>query len=630
MLQHIRLLDAAAEGGLYSILLNEQLPGLRNSHPFGHQNYLSGWLLLSLPVLFDSCKKEPIKSFRYLHLLVLLLGGLLLFTLQSRNTILGLLSGAGLVFLWYRGTKTLWLPYFLGGTILLFALLLLLSPRLLQLINVFSPQRLGMWNAAYLTGVEFFPWGCGEGLTPEMLHYFSEKLPYRWPASLQFHQTWLHFWAVGGVLALLGILGLSAWIGYTVLTSKHLGAEERRNLLPSVFALGATFSVMMSDYQWDIYPITLMVMYHVVALARKIQVEVFKSQIHTLYKFLLPATAVFCTLICLTVFPAALRSRALIDQAGRYAEQRKLNEAAAAFEEAYEIFPEAYSLNMAGQLLAQDPSGFEAAAEFFERSLNVWEAQPVAHDFLAEIYIRHSEESSRADEDDYNQLVSKALHHALRFSQIAPEIKGCHMRVASLHLDSDPDQANLAVERELRYHVDYIFPSMWQANQRVVSLEEPFFLWFLSKSYDLESKMERGLAYRQAWSSILGRPAKKDNQHFRELLLNINSRKNEGNGFKLLNEYCLAEGSVDKIDALRRLLIYLVRKPIAAEQAVSFEHFVWKNKISEDCTQQVLLSLTANSKASTFQSIGLLSRHPRSLRVIRLGAGFDTFAVNVF
>ncbi len=621
----IRKLDKAAGGGLFGMLLGEALPTLRNAHPMGHQNYLSGFLLVALPLLAEGVLRGEDRVTRLLSGWALGAGGLVLLTLQSRNTLMGLVSGGVALWIWMgRGRAAPPRRLFVGlGSAAV--LMLLLSPRLWKVLTVFTPARLGIWWAAILTGWRYFPWGCGEGLAPEMLHLLTPELPDRWPAVLQFHQSWLHFWAVAGVPGALGILGLSGWILWRLFEGRSLAPEQRTEGAASVFALGATVSVMVADYQWDVYPITILLMYHLAVLGR-CRREAESSGTRRLF-WLMPSAV--CLATALTVLPAALRSRSAVDAAGLAAERGEVQAAVAEFERAFAHFPEAYSLNMAGQLLARDPGKKDKAMRTFEHSLQVWEAQPVAHDFLAELYFRRSEAAESGSSEARNAL-ERALEHAERVGELAPELRGAHTRVArvALQLGRSKEEVFAALTREMKETPDLMFPAVWQAQPDLAPLQEEFLRYFLSLRPDPGKPEEVIVGRRQAWMLLLGLAPEGRGQPDPEFLKQVERAKRERNSFRLLARVCEAPDEAAADDAARRLLIYLLRQPVNLETARGYR--LAAKELGKGCETGLLLAGQAGFTATSFRGIGILSHHPRSLPMPRPGRVIDSLGARFY
>ncbi len=616
-LQHLRRLDEAAGGGLYALILREDLltlPNLRNSHPTGHPNYNSGFLLLLLPLSFHAFARARDRPTRILGGVALLAGVLVLFTLQSRNTFVGLVAGTFFLFLWARrGTLSFpraLFPVLAGIVLLAFAL----SPRLQQTLTESFSGRLGMWKAAVLTGLHYFPFGCGEGLTPEMLNLFSSQLPDRWPASMQFHQTWLHFWAVGGVLSAIGILLLSVWVLWALFQFGRISPDNRRQALPSVFALAATSCVMLADYQWDIFPITLLLLYHLSQLAQIFPRK--STAARHRWSLLLPALPCIALLVAAFSLPGALRSRNQIDLAGLAAENHDLPSAVVHFEKAFQFFPETYSLNMAGQLLARDPQTHREALRSFERSLALWDAQPVAHDFLAELWFRDSEQATPDSSDARNSL-EKALHHARRLAEISPELGGAHQRVARFAQRLARPEIEIfdALTDDVLRRPDLLFPAIWSAQPEIAPLRDRFLEHFMGLPADPQQRKDDALGARQAWFVELGLVPNDSVNPDPEYRRRVSASRQQRTSFRLLETLCQSPEN-QRAEATRRLLIYLFRQPISLEAAQGFHHSLHDSPLP--CDQAHLLAGQARFEASAFSGIGILARHPRSLPIPRM------------
>jgi len=625
-----RFLDEAAEGGLFNILWSHARPRLRNSHPTGHQNYNSGFLLLALPLLWTGLRS---KSDRLPHLLsASALGGgiLILLTLQSRNTFFGLLLGAGILLLNLRG-RSLRLPgsfWILAPlSILLF---LALSPRILQTLTTFSPGRLGMWKGALLTGQSYFPFGSGEGLTPEMLHFFSHEIGPRWPSSIQFHQTWLHFWAIGGVPSALGILLLTAWTVFRMLTVPR--KDDLHEHAPALFALAATFAVMLADYQWDIYPITLLLLLHLSRLTptsspptSDLQPLTSPSPLRTpQFALLLPPLAALLT--ALSVVPAALRSRAAIDDAGLAVENDELTAAIAHFERANRLFPEPYALNMAGQLLARDPAHHAAAIDTFNRSLALWESQPIAHDFLAELLFRASDEYILTPSERRN-LLQQTLQHARRTAETAPDFRGVHLRHARILLRLEAPHRDIfeILTEDFRHSIDLLLPQIWAHYPELAPLREPFLRHFMALEISPDDQSNAVLGNRQAWVQKLGQDPIGAEIHpdFRE---RVEKSLQLRPSFRLLQSACDAN-QADQAQAFRRLFVFLFRQPLDLN---STQAFLTQTLPPNPTFADFFTVPPLQHQTLRFSGHGIQARHPRSIPLPRLFPAHQTPAHSLF
>jgi len=418
---HWRELDQSAGGGLFSLLRKQGLRQLRNAHPFGHMNYTSGFLLLVLPLLWIP-KYPNQRSLALLRGLATLLGGLVLISLQSRNTLAGLFLGAAAVVYWKsRRKKTLLLQGV--GLLSLLAVFYAASPRFHGRFFQESSARWGVWQLAWNTGVAYFPWGTGEGLAPEVSDQLARTVSAKWPSLLQFHHGWLHLWSAGGILALAGITGLTLWIIVFLLHKAKAQNIGDINPAPSLFALFAYFMVMLSDYQFDLLPLLFLWGLHLGILTVKTDLFTFKLPQSSVRLLLIPA--MIPLIASLTVIPAAYRSRLAMERAGSAWERNDIPAALDAYEDAHAVLGEAYPLTLKAHLLAQNPEQTAEAIRTFERSLAIWPHQIIPLDSLTALWLQKAGQYHQQQNPEQEQhALAQAEAASRQLLRIAPHLSG--------------------------------------------------------------------------------------------------------------------------------------------------------------------------------------------------------------
>jgi hypothetical protein len=601
-LNHARVLDQAAGGGLFDLLLNEKLPQLRNGYPFGHPNYLSGFLLLALPLVLFVWQFSTRASMRWLSLTVMGLGAFTLLSTQSRNALAGLF----LAFLVYvlMGVARKGVPWkWLGGMAVLALLLFLLVPRLSLASFRVSPGRLGIWRAAWWTGMAYFPFGGGEGLTPEMLQKFSKDLPALWGGAMQFHHTGLQVWASGGVLAVLGMCGVlfcALFIGLRTWWSSSI--ETRRRVLPSLCALSATALVMWADYQLDILPIALLVVFHVIFLVG-VPESGERSETPKLPRVLCLAVPLICVLFSLSVVPDAIRSRREVEQAGKAFENGDAEGAVTHYLSAFDAVAEPYALNMAARVLSEDPGSDAQAIELLKKSVDLWEPQGVAHEFLMALYLRQGDHAA-------------AYPHALRRSELTPELRGVYLDLALIghHLGREPHEIESYFVMELLGRGDLLFPAVWRAIPELETYYGPVMQKFISlDASQFSEPMAEMVRKRKVWAHVLDLipPEVPLSDEERAYLQTLDTRSEK---YALLQIYCQSPED-EKVQALQRLLVYVLRQPLNAGAAADIVAVLDPNQA---CAPSLLTMGSVQFKQERLGSIGVNARHPYSIPVFRL------------
>ncbi|MGA0367888.1 MAG: O-antigen ligase family protein, partial [Kiritimatiellia bacterium] len=560
-LAQARQLDEAAGGGIYDLLLQKNLSTLplRNGSPFGHPNYNSGFLLLTLPLLGYGIFFPAGKFLRGLSLTALGLGLTVLISTQSRNALLGLGVAVAMA-VWWNHLQRKRTLQILGALAAVGGILLWSVPRFQQMLTSVSPARQGMWQAAWLTGLRYFPLGSGEGLTPEMLQLFSPQLSSIWDNSIQFHHTWLHLWAVGGVLAAAGVLGLTVWILIRVLFSSSQETETRRLATPSVMALSASFILFWADYQLDLLPVSLLLFAHVALLSdctgnpRKLSglAGKFSRRI-----WILPA---LCLLISVGTLPASLRSRQKIDQAGLAVEQGDLPAAVSGYLAAYETAPEPYSLNMAAVLLSANPAQRREAITLFEKSLELWESQILVHEYLTSLWMQ--EAAAAEDGSGRSQALQKAYIHAKRRTEIAPRLQGTYLDLALVtqKLSGPESEITGALLLELLNQGDLLFPQIWTALGPLQAYRDPVFQALMCLQAPEDPLLRNRIRFLQGFLELTGQLPSGTGSA--EVQQQTERWMRNSPAFQLLSAVCEAEEE-EKVPAMKRLLVYLFEAEVS-------------------------------------------------------------------
>lgn len=255
---------------------------LRNWAPFGHQNYVAGYVVLNLPILIalGVIHKSPWRWF-WVTGAGLALG--VLYTTSSRAGWLGLAVIGGLTFLVLllkRGTSNL--LRFLGGLGLLVGLstLFVVNDRLRSLLSPTVAQEGGETayrvitnTAGWLMGLAH-PWfGVGLGGVPLLYQAYRPAWAGREAEALyQLHSTPAQIWAelgIGGVLIALGFLAWLVGWGIKLWQKREAFSIEDRLLIWSCYTAFAGYGmVSLTDFQLDVIGISgTLLVYTVVLLS---------------------------------------------------------------------------------------------------------------------------------------------------------------------------------------------------------------------------------------------------------------------------------------------------------------------------------------------------------------------------
>jgi hypothetical protein len=241
---------------------------LRNWAPIGHQNYVAGFLVLSIPLLLGLCWQAPM-PWKGVWGLGALLGCVDLYTTSSRGGWLGmvLVAASGmLLILRQKHLSRRWRGIVGIGLVLGFALTLLANNRLRALFgNAFSPDGVGgetafRWitNATgWAMGLAHPLLGAGPGSVPLLYQAYRPAWAGR-EAELvyQLHSTPAQIWAELGACGIALGCGLVGWLwfwGRKVWEALPETSAGDRILTWSLLAgLGGYGIVALTDYQLDI------------------------------------------------------------------------------------------------------------------------------------------------------------------------------------------------------------------------------------------------------------------------------------------------------------------------------------------------------------------------------------------
>lgn len=236
---------------------------LRNWAPFGHQNYVAGYLVLALPLLFGLGWTHP--RWRWWWFGSFGLGLIDLYTTSSRGGWLGLLVAGvylGLVLFRQQGLNRRWL---MGGTLAslgIVVVLVLANNRLSSQISNFLQGRSG-GDMAYRLITHVAGWKMGlqqpvTGMGPGSVPLAYQAYRPHWAGleaehAYQLHGTLPQLWAelgLGGIVPFVLLVAWLVWQGGRYITR---AATHQSNLLPQSLLAGLLgYSlVSLTDYQLD-------------------------------------------------------------------------------------------------------------------------------------------------------------------------------------------------------------------------------------------------------------------------------------------------------------------------------------------------------------------------------------------
>ena len=238
----------------------------RNWAPIGHQNYVAGYLVLTLPLLVAL----GIRQTGWRRILWLLGGGLGLldlYTTSSRGGWFGLLAIAIVAFgllLWRSRLPRVWLSAIGLGGITLLGLLALTNDRLrLLLTGGFSGQvgdelvfRLITITTGWLMGWSHWLTGVGPGGVPLLFQRYRPD--WAGPKAewvYQLHSTPAQLWAELGLVAVVvcvGAIGLLGFLAVRWLRSPEALAQTPPLLIGCLLSSLLGYGVVsLMDYQLD-------------------------------------------------------------------------------------------------------------------------------------------------------------------------------------------------------------------------------------------------------------------------------------------------------------------------------------------------------------------------------------------
>ncbi|QDZ40733.1 O-antigen ligase family protein [Euhalothece natronophila Z-M001] len=253
------LSDYGVEGGFdFSVL------ELRNWAPFGHQNYVAGYLVLTLPLLMSLAIVESGWR-RWLWFGSFAVGLVDLYTTSSRAGWLGLFV-VGLVALAVGFIRSslpkLWLLLSAATMMGLFLLLILTNNRLRGFfIGIFTGEGGGQLSYRVITmttgwemGIAHWLTGVGLGNVPFL---YQEYLP-PWAGTeaemiYQLHSTPAQLWAelgLWGIMIQVGAIFVWGILCWRVLT-QELARKDFILAVGMLCAVGGYFAVSVTDYQLD-------------------------------------------------------------------------------------------------------------------------------------------------------------------------------------------------------------------------------------------------------------------------------------------------------------------------------------------------------------------------------------------
>ncbi len=240
---------------------------LRNWSPIGHQNYVAGYLLLCLPLLFGLILIDRNKKRRWWWILGLSLGLIDLYTTNSRGGWLGF--GVTVLFavifsLFFSSLPRLWLIMGGIGSLGLVFTFAIANKRLLNLLMaLFQGKAEG--ELAYRTingvlgfnmGLDYLFTGVGLGNAPLLYQHYRPFWAGRESELIfQLHSTPIQLWAELGILAVICSIIAIAILAFLVTKLFTQGIHFNyvdRILSWSIFSSFLGYGVMsITDYQLD-------------------------------------------------------------------------------------------------------------------------------------------------------------------------------------------------------------------------------------------------------------------------------------------------------------------------------------------------------------------------------------------
>lgn len=272
---------------------------LRNWAPMGHQNYVAGFLLLSLPLLGVLAWQAPPRDLwwrsRWFWLVGVVLGIVDLYSTNSRGGWLGLLAiliivlpvvGRQLRQRWSWGQHWLGHPWIMGTGILVFMVgfLLLTNARLRRSLTALGQGAEGTelayrWitsEAGWLMGWAHPLTGHGAGSVP--LVYQQYRPPWAGREAelvFQLHNTPMQLWAELGVWGIASFVLLIGLLLYWLVRRRRWLNSLEPGDRPWVLGLYAAFTgygvLSLTDYQVDNIGIAGVLIFELVLLTTLIR-----------------------------------------------------------------------------------------------------------------------------------------------------------------------------------------------------------------------------------------------------------------------------------------------------------------------------------------------------------------------
>ena len=279
LLPELSRLQALRENGL-DLAYDFSKLELRNWAPFGHQNYVAGYLVLGLPLLIGQCLITEKMSAKILWGLSIGLGFFTLFTTSSRGGWLGLglgmSFGIGLLILNQR--LSIWLRLLpvgaLGG---ITAIALVSNNRLRNLVltnplanGSLDPYRQITNTIGWAIGQDFPVFGAGPGNVPLLFQKYRPAwggLEAEWHHQLHSTpaQIWAEFGGIGIIVVISGIMVLTVW-SWKFWRSPTLNGNDRVRFWCLLTGLVGYGIVSLTDYQLNIIAISGTLILYLVCL----------------------------------------------------------------------------------------------------------------------------------------------------------------------------------------------------------------------------------------------------------------------------------------------------------------------------------------------------------------------------
>jgi len=245
----------------------------RNAFPFGHQNYVAGFLMLVLPI-FVSLAIAQKGMWRSLWLTAIALGLIDLYTTSSRGGFLGLAAMVlyGIIVALFRNGRHRWFVFLGGsGAIAMFGLLIAANNRLrslvLGLISSFANPTQGSGellfraiaaDVGWRIGLEHWLFGAGAGSAIMLYQQYRPQSAGREAELLfQLHSTPVQLWAELGVGAVITFVFLLVAIA-SLFIKLHKSRSWQTNSQEQAIAYGLFGSLLsygmlaITDYQLDV------------------------------------------------------------------------------------------------------------------------------------------------------------------------------------------------------------------------------------------------------------------------------------------------------------------------------------------------------------------------------------------